>query len=400
MNNRKKFMVSMICCGMFLLLTVSNTFATSMPVKQTTYQTLLHGETTGVVLTTDYLGSTGLSFFDTSTYEVTATGIGPTNGDDIVRVYDDKVFVLNRFGYDRIDVFDATDYSYLYNFSTGDGTNPQDIAFISSEKAYVSCYDVPDMLIVNPITGEHLGSINLSTFADDDGIPEMNKMLSITVLGMHRVYVTVQRLDRNNWFSPTDKSYLVEIDSDTDEIIQGIELASTNPVSTPFLDGQYIVVCCAGSWYNYSDGGVERVHLFTNDAEGVYISEQEAGGTIIDYDIYPRRSGLIGMVLVRLENMFHWKIFQRNEVLLISDPTYNTSLLKRDTYSHDIETLYDTTAGYVFPDFALSQKGSIFVCDRTPGSYGLLVFDVKTGEKLTEEPIDTGTLPPATVTLY
>jgi hypothetical protein len=360
---------------------------------------LLGGETTAVVLTTDYYGTTGLSSIDIKDLEVTETDVGPTNGDDVVRYYDGKLFVLNRLGYDRIDVFDAVEYSYIFNFSTGEGSNPQDIVFLTSEKAYVSCYDLTTMLIVNPSTGEHLGSIDLSEFADADGIPEMQKMMAMTFLGMKRVYVNVQRLDRENFLIPTDKSFLVEINADTDEVLHGIELLGKNPVTTPFLDGYYVVVSCVGSWMNTSDGGVERVHLFTNEAVEILLSEEDAGGNIITYDCYPRRTGFLGMVCMFLEEHFQLSLGERKEIVLMSDEGWNTHLLLRSFKDDNVDVMYDTE-GYLLPDMTVSKEGQVFLCDRSEDASGVHVFDALSGDKITNDPLETGSLLPATITLF
>ena len=47
----------------------------------------------------------------------------------------------------------------------GNGTNPQDIAFVSASRAFVSRYDVSALLVLNPATGDSLGRVDLSTFA-------------------------------------------------------------------------------------------------------------------------------------------------------------------------------------------------------------------------------------------
>ncbi|MEM4258603.1 MAG: hypothetical protein QXL17_05570 [Candidatus Thermoplasmatota archaeon] len=356
--------------------------------------------TKGVVLTTDYLGSSALSFINTHPLEVLATGIGPTQGDDIVRYFNGKIYVLNRFGYDRIDVFSAEEpYTYLYNFSTGTGTNPQDIAFISESKAYVTCYDSCDLLIVNPSTGDHLGTIDLSSFADDDGIPEMHRMLALQFRGKHRVYVTVQRLNRSAFYAPTDTSYLVEINADTDTVLHGIELEKTNPISTPFLDGYYVVVVCVGSWFDPADGGVERIHLFSNSAEGCILTEQEAGGNIINYDIYPRYRGRRGCIRMWIEERFPVFAKNRTEVFLVSDPLWNTHLVHRYTTDKKIREIYGTS-GYNLPDCAVSNNGFVFLCDRSADASGIRVFDARTGDQITQQPLQVGLLPPGMITLY
>ena len=54
----------------------------------------------------------------------------------------------------------------------GPGTNPVDMVFVSADRAYVSRNDSVWLLEVDPTTGALTDSIDLSLFADGDGLPE------------------------------------------------------------------------------------------------------------------------------------------------------------------------------------------------------------------------------------
>jgi|YNPNPStandDraft_1061719.scaffolds.fasta_scaffold01720_10 hypothetical protein len=396
----KKFLLTTTLVLTILITSVSSTglsnYSASDEVK---LSGLLTAESTAAVLTTDYFGSSYLSFVDTSRYNVIRTNVGPTNGDDIIRYYDGKLYVVNRFGFDRIDVFDAANYSYLYNFSTPPGSNPQDIVVVSNDKAYISCYDTAEMLVVNPSTGERLGSIDFSSLADADGVPEMQRMTMVRFLGHRRVYVNVQRLNRSNFFAPTDTSFLVELDADKDEIINVIRLHGKNPSSTPILDGYSLIVTCTGSWLNVSDGGVERVNLLTKESSGFIITETDLHGNIIEYDYFPRRIGLTGFISTLLEERLGFSFIKHYEVCLISDQYWNTKVLSRICNSGSFNVMYEAD-GYQLTDLAITRKGRIFLCERSPGRHGLHVFNIWNGERLTTSPINTGDLPPVSIALY
>ena len=359
--------------------------------------TLISSDAQAFILTTDYMDSS-FSVIDVDNPDIVETDIASTHGDDEVRHYNGKVYVLNRWGYDLIEVFDAEDnFEKVSEFSTGTGTNPQDIAFISNNKAYVTCYDTTDLLIVNPTTGEHLGTIDLSEYADDDGIPEMHKMVSFKFLGKNRVYVTIQRLDRDNWFAPTDKSYIVELDGDKDTVIRAIQLTQVNPSTAPVLDGIHILVGETGSWFDGEDGGIERINIFTNEAEGFIVSEADLGGNIIDFDIYNKYSGLKGLILSLLDHHLGIMLLKRNIYAIVSDMTYNTSLMSFNLKEQTSTELF-STEGYQLADLAINDKGGLYLADRTPGSSGIRIFNAKTGEQETSTPIDVGNYPPVHIT--
>src|SRR5262245_28281675 len=127
-------------------------------------------ETRAFVLTTDFqTGSLSVNALGTTTV---TKDVAAVYSDAVERWYGGLLYVVNRFGQDNVQVIDpAQGYATVRQFSTGNGTNPQDICFVSPTKAYVTRYEVSDLLIVNPSTGASLGVIPLGAFADADGVP-------------------------------------------------------------------------------------------------------------------------------------------------------------------------------------------------------------------------------------
>ena len=78
--------------------------------------------------------------------------------------------------------------------SVDNGTNPQDIAFVSANKAYVSRLEKTSrLLILNPTTLAKLGELDLRSLIkanDFDGSPEPSYMLVNNGL----LYVVLQHL--------------------------------------------------------------------------------------------------------------------------------------------------------------------------------------------------------------
>src|SRR2546428_6156243 len=161
----------------------------------------LAAETRAFVLTTDFhTGS--LSAVDLDTRAVTKD-VASVHSDAVERWYGGLLYVVNRFGQDNVQVIDpAQGYLTVRQFSTGNGSNPQDICLVSPTKAYVTRYELSDLLIVNPSNGASLGVIPLGAFADADGIPEMARMVRVD----NRVFVAIRRLDRSRGYHPTAKS--------------------------------------------------------------------------------------------------------------------------------------------------------------------------------------------------
>ena len=190
-------------------------------------------ETKAFVLTSDF--STGsMSVMDLATRAVTRD-VASVYSDAVIRTYGGLIYVVNRFGQDNIQVIDpASAYGTVRQFSTGAGTNPQDIAFVSPTKAYVTLYERSAIQICNPATGALLDTISLAQFADADHLPEMARM---TIVGTH-LFVAIQRLNRLAGYVASGPGLVAVIDTQTDALIdvdpvtagtQAIQLSGGEP---------------------------------------------------------------------------------------------------------------------------------------------------------------------------
>jgi hypothetical protein len=124
------------------------------------------------VTTTDYMTGS-YSTIDLSNLSVSknlpaSTGIIESDNDAVY--FNNRVYIINKFGFDNITVLDVSDLSSeVKQFSTGNGTNPQDMAFVSDTKAYVSLLGSNEVLVVDPTASsgnEIEGTIDLSVFLD------------------------------------------------------------------------------------------------------------------------------------------------------------------------------------------------------------------------------------------
>jgi len=231
--------------------------------------------TKGYVLTTDYTSGT-LSVVDLATRAVTCD-VADVSPDPVARWYQGLLYVVNRYGYDNVQVIDpAQGYATLRQFSVGNGANPQDIAFASPSKAYVSRLGSPDLLIVNPSTGATLGVIPLAAWADADGNPEAAHLAVVGDL----LFVALERLSN---FVPADTGLVVVVDMRADTVYdadpltpgrQVVRLSGMNP-STGFAPvlgggtspGLHLYIGCTGRW-GFLDGGIEDIVVpKQNDAE-------------------------------------------------------------------------------------------------------------------------------------
>lgn len=332
-----------------------------------------------VIVTSDF--STGsFSSLDLSTH-VASNDLLTIHSDAVVRTYQDKVYIINRLGQDNVIVLDKNDLSTpLIQFSTSNGTNPHDIAFVSENKAYISRYNSQRLLIVNPATGDSLGSVSLAAFTDSDGIPEMSQM---TIYGTH-LFVVCQRLDQDNGFVPNDFSLIAVVDVTTDTVVdmdpnspalQGIVMASTNTASAARWGNKW-VLSNVKTFGDLTDGGIEVIDLATMKSDGVVIGEDVLGGNV----------NALSMV------------FNGKGYVVVSDANFANLVKEFNIVTGAVgATLNNISGGYI-PELGVFGE-QLFVLDQgsfsDPTSGGVKVFDVYT-QSLVAGPINTG-LPPLSI---
>ncbi|MEJ2721389.1 MAG: T9SS type A sorting domain-containing protein [bacterium] len=328
------------------------------------------------VTTTDYTTGSSSVIRPGATYTV-EKNVAAVHSDAVARYYNGRVFVVNREGADNIQILDpANGFSTVRQFTVGTSSNPHDIAVVGTTKAYVTRYDETALWIVDPSTGAHTGSIDLSALADADGIPEMDQM---AVLG-DRLFVTIQRIDQTTW-GPSGTSYVAVIDIATDTLIdadpaapgvQPILLTGTNPVSDIQLNpctGKLHVPC--EGFLGLLDGGVEIIDPIALESEDFLFTEVAAGGDIGDVEIICEEKGYAIITNASFNN-----------VLIAFDPSTGTRT----------GTLY-APGDFVLNDIEISPERRLFLTDRTPTRPGIRVYDTYTDEELTSPPLDVG-LPP------
>lgn len=303
--------------------------------------------------------------------------------------YGGKVWVVNRLGQDNIlEIDPANGFQPTANqFSTGAKSNPYNIAFVSLSKAYVSRYATTSVWIVNPSAGQKLGEIDLTPYADADGIPEMAYM---TIVGNH-LFIALQRLNRSTspLWTPTDASYAVVVDTATDTIVDTnpaqpganpIVLTGKNPVTPWQPYGGLLYIGDEGA-LGVLDGGIEKVNPTTLASEGYLVTETALGGEINDFVLGSTR----GYVMT-------------SDATCDVPPNYSPCNMHLKTFDSatggNVQTVFDSN-GFTLAKLTLSQDGSrLFVLDSTITAPGLRIFRTSDNTQLTNAPIPTGNLPP------
>ncbi len=302
------------------------------------------------------------------------------HSDSVIRSFGRFIYVIQRLGANSIVVIDPNNPNTpIANYTTNDTdnptqSNPHDMDFVSNSKAYISRYGLNTILIVNPLSGEQLGTIDLSQFSDSDGIVEMDQMV---IIG-DKLFVSLLRLDRDTFFAATNDSYLVVIDTNTDQLIEAspgenkVLLAGRNPFSVNYLAStDRIYVSNVGFFSTTGDfGGIESINPNSGLSEGMLIHDDNFNGPL-------------GTIAILSETIAYVTVFDAN---------FNNFVVPFNLTTRQIDPALTGIGTGFIPSLAFDKSGFLYVTDRDPANPGLQVFNTTTNQK-EEGPIDTGLSP-------
>jgi len=183
--------------------------------------------------------------------------------DDIVSTFGNDIYILERGLGNVIKLHNdsASGVTVTYQVNIGQGVDPQQMAFVSSTKAYITEYNSKNLMIFNPSTGTVTGTIDLSRFdayAGTDSAVAIPYMSPAMISG-NFLYVGCQRLKVVGQYpEPADSSCLAVISTSSDSIINKIMLVKKNPYSMDTAGGK-LYVACPGAYYVYTDGDIECI---------------------------------------------------------------------------------------------------------------------------------------------
>lgn len=309
--------------------------------------------------------------------------VAATCADAVARAHGGKVYILGRFGCDFVQVVNGTTFATQIQFSTGNGTNPQDIEIVSPTKAFVSLYERNHLLIVDPQDGSHDGVVDLSMFSDADGLPEAAEMALVG----NRLFVCLQRLDRPGGFVPANPSFVAVVDATTNALVdadpntpgvQAIPLTGRNPFSELTYDPvrQKLYVAETGS-FGALDGGVEFIDPVSLEAEGFFVTESTLGGDLNAVRLW---TDCVGYAIV-------------------NDASFQTKLVRFDRCTGGGLGTCHQSAGFDLCDLEIDYaRGQVLVSDRDFLAPGVRVFAAGGCTQLTSGPISLG-LPPCDIAL-
>jgi hypothetical protein len=341
------------------------------------------------VVSSDFSSGGRFNIIDTASL-LPLPSLSNIHSDAVLRYANGKVYIINRLNRDSILVLDPSlAFFPQQEFSVEQGSNPQDITYINSSKAYISLYNRKYIIVVNPSSGIILNRIDLSAYSEAsssgstgiDGFPEMSRMALYNSI----LYLQLQRLDRNHpsgFPFPGDDSYLLRIDTVSDQILGVIKTPARNPFGKMQIvnlgQDPHLIVCLPGKlgYLSELDGGIAAYNLTKGEfRESFLLLESEVGGDVLDMVLKSETEGYAYV----LDNGFNKSIVR-----------FNPSTGKK------ISTIatYTSSAGNI-SGLALSSSGKLFLGDSGLSTPGVSVYDTNQNPPvlLTPTPLSVGLKP-------
>ena len=360
------------------------------------------GSSSQVIITTvaSDFSSSAIEIHNTTEPREGVTGLNPGISDTIVRAFEDNYYVIRRFLSDSISAHSIDDpSSIIFESSTNDdgeerSSNPSDLVFVNSEKAYLLRYGSPVSWIVNPsatTAGEFkTGEIDLGVYDTVDGIPEAIAGVVVD----DRLFVFMQRQERVpqdggfESFIPNQPGYVAVFDTENDTEIDtgsegdllGIALPAINPLDISLDPATNSIFVAAAGDFGAFDGS--RPSALTGGIVAVDTSEFSAEQLIDDTE----ETGRITAV----------EVIDANTAYMITETAFQSStLVKFNPGTGVIETT--GVGGYTdadIRDIAMGPAGNLWVAIGSTESPQVVVLnpadDSVVGTEISTSLIPTG----------
>jgi hypothetical protein len=299
----------------------------------------------------------------------------PIGGFATLRCANSELFVLSQAD-GTVSVIDRSTQTVQLVASLGAG-EPMDIVVTDAGIAYITNRSATHLQRLDLETGTTTDVVDLSAFADDDGIPDLGMM------AVHggRVIAQIRRANTDADFGFASPPYLAVIDLASEQLvdtepgipgIQAIELLGTAPKHKMQVISSTAELFVSASGAIHDQGGIEVIDLGSLRSKGLVISEAiDAVGA----DVGP-------FIMVTATEGF----------LVTSTDLDGSSHLQRFTVDGGVDPPPDLaqSIGYHAPSLAMdSRRETLFFPSGQFEKMGVLVLGVSSGDLLKPTPTNT-----------
>ena len=310
--------------------------------------------THAVISTTDFYVTGTLATVDLDT-RVATPAVAAVSTDAFLAFGEDRVVVLDGWGFDTVTGYNHPDYGtseWTAAMTTSD--NPRAAAVLGG-KVFVALYGSADLAVLDATTGDVLSFIDLSLYADGDGLPECG---AVEELGGY-LWVSCHRLDPS-WQPSPIGGILLKIDPITETVLAG--WTAYSGLTCRAFPGMDELVCHEGvdmdsAWMPVYEGAIFTFDPVAETFGPDLFSESELAANIPVFAFGPDGRGLIA-----------------------ATGDASSSVLCADLTDGSVTTLIDDL-GWISA-MAVNDRGEAFVLNRSSwtspytGPYGFSVLDL------------------------
>ncbi len=246
--------------------------------------------------------------------------------------------------------------------------------------------------IVNPNAATEAefktGTLDINSYRDSDGIPEAHE--GIVVNG--KLFVLIQRLDRNSSWWPTNTSYVAVFDTETDtEIdtglgaadgVKGIPLPVKSPNAVVYVPELNKLFICAAGRYPIGD---PTGHEYTGGIVSIDADTYEAAVVVEDGDADNHPYGAIGGLQILSPTQGYFVGYHGID---------DTTIFPFNPSTGEVgQALTEPAHGYVTVStsggLAVDKNGLLWITDRSDAE--VVIYNPNTG--LVDEAVNTNLNP-------
>ncbi len=216
-------------------------------------------------------------------------GLATLPGDSTVKTLSDgRTYNLNRYGIDVLRVYETGSWDApVIEVSVGDGTaNPHDVVLCDGE-LYVGLYGGGLITVLNPDTGSIAGAVDLSEYADSDGVAEVEDLFC------HEgtVFAVSQQIESTTTWASAG-GVILAIDTATKAVTSSYEV-SLNPKAFSHPTNGDELVLLSGN-YGYGDGAITTFNMATGEESDDLALESDFGITFDGFAASDTHAVIIG----------------------------------------------------------------------------------------------------------
>lgn len=303
--------------------------------------------------------------------------------DAVLRVFDGQVDVVNRSVGENVQVIDpASGFATVAQFSTGDGSNPQDV-LVRGTTAFVPRYEAGspddpynDVLLMSLTDGSTLGRIDLLPYADTATDPGMlPRPAAIFEVG-GLVWVMLQQINAS--FSSYGQGCFVIIDPATRSVVGAVVLDVQSPFAAEvFGDAIYVAANGVFSIPPTLSGGIVKVDTQTRTAT-LLVDDDDLGSNVSDVVVVSESKGYL--VVANVDDQ--------------GTPAGTNDVRTFDPRTGAVGAKVYTCGGYL-PDIAWNGGTTLVATCQDFATPGVVLIDT-TSDAVVAGPLDTG-LPPFSI---